>query len=65
MGHIEVPRLGVKWDPQLPACATATAAPNRSCLSDLRCSLRQRGTFNPPSEAKGQTCVLIDSMLGS
>ena len=33
--HMEVPRLGVKSELQLPAYATATAMPDPSCLYDL------------------------------
>ena len=29
-GHMEVPRLGVKWELQLPAYTTATAMPDQN-----------------------------------
>ena len=40
--HMEVPRLGVKSELQLPACATATATPDLSHLSDLHRSSQQQ-----------------------
>ena len=33
--HMEVPRLGVKLDPQLPAYTTATATPDPSRVCNL------------------------------
>ena len=33
--HMEVPRLGVKLELQLPTCATATATSDPSCVCDL------------------------------
>ena len=33
--HMEVPRLGVKLELQLPAYGTATATPDASCICDL------------------------------
>ena len=47
----EVPRLGVKWELQLPGYTTATATPNLSHI----CSLHSRGNArnpNPLIEAK-------------
>ena len=56
---MEVPRLGVESELQLPACtpATAAATPDLSRISDLHCSSRQRQIFNPLSEARDQTCI--------
>ena len=34
--HMEVPRLGVESDLQLPAYATAIATPDPSCVCDLQ-----------------------------
>ena len=34
--HMEAPRLGVKWDLQLPAYATATAVPDPSHVCNLQ-----------------------------
>ena len=36
--HMEVPRLGVKWELQLPACATTTAMQDPSRFCDLHYS---------------------------
>ena len=59
MWHMEVPRLGVEWELQLLAYATATV------VWDLRCNLGQLGILNPLSKARDQTCILADTMLGS
>ena len=59
--HMEVPRLGVESELQLPACATATATPDPSRLYDLHHSSRQRGILNPLSEARDRTCNLMAS----
>ena len=55
LGHMDVPRLGVNWELQLPAYTTATATPDASHIYDLRCSLQQRSILNPPSETKDRT----------
>ena len=39
MLHMEVPRLGVELELQLPAYTTATATANLSSIRDLHCSL--------------------------
>ena len=65
MWHMEVPRLEVKSELQLPlAYATGTTpdTPDPSHLCDLCCSLR---IFNPLSEARDQTGNLRDTMLDS
>ena len=51
--HMEVPRL------QPPATAIATQDPSRVC--ELRHSSRQSWIFNPLSEARDRTCVLMDT----
>ena len=56
--HMEVPRLRVKLDLQLPAYATATATPDLSHIWDLHCSFQ---ILNPLSEARNQTCILVDT----
>ena len=58
--HMEVPRLGVESELQLPAYATATAMPDPSCLCALHHSSWQRQILNPVSEARDRTCVLMD-----
>ena len=50
--HMEIPRLGVKSELYLPACATATATPDPSCICDLYHSSQQRRILNPLSEAR-------------
>ena len=59
--HMKVPRLGVESEPELPAYTTAIATwdPNHTC--DLHCSSRQRRILNPPSEARDQTHILLDT----
>ena len=59
--HMEVPRLGVKSELQLLACATATAMPDPTCVWDLHHSSWQRWILNPPNEARDETCVLMDT----
>ena len=49
--HMEVPRLRVKSELQLPAYTTATAMPDPSNVCDLHHSSRQHWILNPLSEA--------------
>jgi len=58
--HMEVPRLEVKWELQLPACATATAMQDLSCVCGLHHSSRQHRILDPPSKARDQTRILMD-----
>ena len=44
---MDVPRLGVKSELQLPAYTTATSDPSRTC--NLHCSLPELGILNPLS----------------
>ena len=53
--HMEVPRLGVYSELQLPAYTTATDTPDPSRICDLHHSSWQHQIFNPLSEAKDQT----------
>ena len=55
--HTEVPRLGIESEPQLPAYITATVTQDPSCACNLH---RNRRILNPLSEAKDQTCLLMD-----
>ena len=48
---MEVPRLGVESELQLPAYLTATATPDRSWVFDLHHSSRQHQILNPLSQA--------------
>ena len=50
--HIEVPRLGVESELQLPAYATATATQDPSCVCDLHHSSQQHWILNPLREAR-------------
>ena len=52
MGHMEVPKLGVELELQLPASATATLTPDLSQVCDLHHSSRQCQILNPLSEAR-------------
>ena len=55
--HIEVPRLGIKSELQLPAYATATQEPR--CVYDLHHSSQQHHILNPLSEARNRTHNLM------
>ena len=50
---MEVPRLGVELELQLPAYTTVTAMPDLSSICNLCHSLQQHRILNPPSEAQG------------
>ena len=56
---MEVPRLEVEVELQLPAYTTATATPDLSCVYDLHHSSRQSQTPDPLSQ--GLNHVLIDT----
>ena len=62
---MQVPRLGVKLEPQLLAYATATAMPDPNSICNLRHSLQQCQILNPLSYARDQTLILMDTMSGS
>ena len=59
--HVEVPRLGVQLELQLPAYTTATATSDPRCIYDLHHSSWQHQILNPLSEARGQTHILMDT----
>ena len=48
--HMEVPRLGVELELQLPAFATATATPDPSLVCNLHHSSQQRRILKPLSK---------------
>ena len=50
--HMEIPRLGVHSELQLPACTTATATPDPSRVFDLHPSSWQRQILNPLGESR-------------
>ena len=47
-GMCRFPGEGVELELQMPACTTATAMPDLSCICDLHHSSRQHGILNPP-----------------
>ena len=58
---MEVPKLALKSELQLPPYTTAMATPNPSHLCDLHHSLQQYQILNPLSEARDGTHVLVDT----
>ena len=61
--HMEVPRLGVRLELQLPVYTTATATPDLNGICDLHHSSHQCQNLNPVSEARDQICILMDTSL--
>ena len=59
--HVEVPRLGVESELQLPVYTTATATQDPSRVFDLHHSSRQYQILNPLSEARDRTRLLMDT----
>ena len=55
--HMQVPRLKVKPELQLPAYTTATATPDLSHV----CNLRHSWILHPLSGARDQTHILMDT----
>ena len=53
--HMEVPRLGVDSELQLPAYTTATATPDPSRICNAHHSSGQRQILNSLIETKNQT----------
>ena len=58
---MEMPRLGVELELQMPAYTTAAAMPDLSLVWDLNHSSQQCRTLNPLSEARNRTCILLDT----
>ena len=58
---MELPKLGVELQLQLPACATATAMQDLSCVFNLHHSSGTCRILNPLSEARDETQVLLDT----
>ena len=58
---MEVPRLEVESELQLPASALVTATGDPSHVCDLDHSPQQRQILNPLSKARGRTLVLMDT----
>ena len=59
--HLEVPRLGVELELQLPAYTTATATPDLSCIFDLYRSSWQCWIPDLLDEARDWTHILMDT----
>jgi len=59
--HMEVPKLGVELELELPAYTTATAIQDLSHICNLHHSSYQCRILNPLSEPGDQTCVLMDT----
>ena len=59
--HVEVSRQGVKWELQLPTYTSAIAMRDPSHVCDPHHSSQQCRIFDPMSEARDQTCVLMDT----
>ena len=57
--HMEVPRLGVQSELQLPGYTTVTAMQDPSHICDLHHSSRNRQILNPLGEARDQTHNLL------
>ena len=58
--YTEVPRLGVKSEVSLPAYTTAIAMQDPILICKLYHSFQKGWMFNPLSEAKDQTSILVD-----
>ena len=59
--HMEVPRLGVGLELQLPAYTPATATRDLSHVCDLHHSSRQCQILKPLSKARDRTHILMDT----
>ena len=59
--HMEVPRLGVESELQMPAYTTATATQDLSGICNLHHSSWQRQIPDPLSEARDRTLILMDT----
>ena len=59
--YMEVPRLEVESELQLPVYTTATATLDLSHVHDLHRSSRHCWILNPRSEARDWTCVPMDT----
>ena len=58
---MEVPRLEMESELQLPACTIATAMPDPSRVCNLYHSSQQCRILNPLSKARDQTHILMDT----
>ena len=60
---MEFNRLGGKLEVLLPAITTYTEMQDLSHISDLHHSSKQCQILNPLSEARDQSCILMDASL--
>ena len=58
---MDIPRLGVESELQLPAYTTATAMLDLSLICNLHPSSQQRQVLNPLTGARNGTQVLMDT----
>jgi len=58
---MEVPRLGVEFELQLPAYTTATDIWDPRCVFDLHHSPQQHQILGPLIKAREQTHILMDT----
>ena len=58
---MEVPRLGVEWELQPLAYATATAMSDLSLIFELHHSSQQCWILNPLSKTKDRTFIVMDA----
>ena len=58
---MEVPRLGVKLELQLPAYVTATETQDQGHICDLHHSSQQCQIPDTLSKARDWTCILMDT----
>ena len=63
--YLEIPRLGIQLEWQLPTYTTAMATSDLSQICDLCHNSWQHQILSPLSEARDQTCILTGTMLGS
>ena len=59
--HMEIARLGVRSELQLPAYLTATAIQDQSCICDPHHSSWQHQILNPLSETRDRTRDAMDT----
>ena len=59
--HVSFPMVGVKSELRLPANTTATASPGPRLIYDLHHSSEENQILNPPSKARDQTHILMDT----
>ena len=61
--YMEIPRIGVELELQMPAYATVTATRDPSCISNLYHSSQQCWIPDPLNKAMDWTCILMDTSL--